>query len=165
MSFSSTLRNVQRSNASLLCIGLDADIRKVPKSLLSQTDPVTAFNKAIIDATKDLVCAYKLNLAFYESLGERSWVTIRETLAHIPAGGITIGDAKRGDIGNTSEMYTKALFDSHSFSACTVHPYMGKDSVLPFAGDPDRGVFVLALPSNPGARDFKNMMGGEKPLT
>jgi len=164
MSFSSRLRNVQRSNASLLCIGLDTDIRKVPKSLLSQADPVTAFNEAIIDATKDLVCAYKLNLAFYESLGERSWVTIRKTLAHVPAGIITIGDAKRGDIGNTSEMYAKALFNSHSFSACTVHPYMGKDSVIPFAGDPDRGVFVLALTSNAGARDFQYLKVRGKPL-
>jgi orotidine-5'-phosphate decarboxylase len=164
MSFSSILRAIQRRNASLLCIGLDTDIRKIPKALLSHPDPITRFNTAIIDATKDLVCAYKLNLAFYESLGERSWATIRETLAQIPAGVVTIGDAKWGDIGNSSEMYAHAMFESFAFSACTVHPYMGEDSVRPFAGHPDRGVFVLALTSNPGARDFQYLRVNGKPL-
>ncbi len=164
MSFARKLRTIQRRTQSLLCIGLDTDVQKIPKFLLSHPDPVIRFNKAIIDATRDLVCAYKLNLAFYESLGERSWVTIRETLAHIPSEVITIGDAKRGDIGNSSGMYARVMFESFGFSACTVHPYMGEDSVLPFAAYPDRGVFILALTSNPGARDFQYLRVKGRPL-
>jgi len=164
MNFAHHLRNVQESHSSLLCIGLDTDRSKLPASLRSEPDPVFAFNRQIIDATSDIVCAYKLNLAFYEALGERGGETLRRTLAQIPEGIITIGDAKRGDIGNTAALYATALFDVFGFGACTVNPYMGGDSVEPFCRNPERGVFLLAVTSNPGARDFQHLRVRGTPL-
>ncbi len=162
--FYEKLRTIQRNNASLLCVGLDPDITKIPRSLLGHSDPVFEFNRRIIDATADLACAFKLNLAFYESLGKGGWETVQRTLAAIPGSLITIGDAKRGDLGNSAEMYTRALFEAHRFSACTVNPYMGEDSVRPFMRDPEHGVFVLAVTSNPGAKDFQYLPVNGKPL-
>ena len=163
-SFYEKLRTIQRKNASLLCIGLDPDITKIPRTLLAHKDPVYEFNKRIIEATSDLACAYKLNLAFYESLGLGGWETIHRTLEEIPEAIITIGDAKRGDIGTSAEMYARALFESHGFSSCTVNPYMGGDSVQPFMKDPNQGVFVLAVTSNAGAKDFQYLTVKGKPL-
>lgn len=164
MRFYTRLRSIQRRNQSLLCIGLDTDVKKIPVSLRSHDDPVVEFNRQIIDATKDLVCAYKLNLAFYEALGEYGWRTIRRTLSHIPEEVVTIGDGKRGDIGNSAEMYARAIGTGLGFTACTLHPYMGKDSVAPFMAKPDQGVFILAVTSNPGARDFQYLKVRGKPL-
>jgi orotidine-5'-phosphate decarboxylase len=164
MNFSATLRSIQRRNNSLLCIGLDSDINKIPKHLRRFDNPVLEFNTRIIEATKDVACAYKLNLAFYEALGEIGWSTVKETLAAIPSDVITIGDAKRGDIGNTAEMYAKSLFVDFGFGAATVHPYMGFDSVEPFIRDEKHGAFVLALTSNPGAKDFEYLKSKDKPL-
>jgi len=164
MTFYDKLRSIQRKNKSLLCIGLDPDIRKLPGGLKRHRDPVYEFNRAIIAATSDLVCAYKLNLAFYESLGEKGWQCIHKTLACIPRGIVTIGDAKRGDIGNSSEMYARALLDDFGFTASTVSPYMGRDSLEPFIKDRRRGAFVLALTSNPGAADFQYLKVGRRPL-
>ncbi len=115
------------------------------------------FNKQIIEATGDLVCAFKMNLAFYEALGGQGWEILRKTLELIPDGVLTIGDGKRGDIGNTSEQYARAIFDQLKFDATTVNPYMGHDSVEPFLKDESRGVFLLALTSNPGSRDFQRL--------
>ena len=132
MNFNRRVRSLQRKTKSLLCIGLDTDLHRIPLFLRSWRDPIVEFNRRIIDATADLVCAYKLNLAFYESTGRGGWGTIHRTLAQIPEGILTIGDAKRGDIGNTAELYAKALFQDFNFSVCTVSPYMGTDSVEPF---------------------------------
>ena len=129
MNFVQRLRKIQRKHKSLLCIGLDTDINKIPEFLFEYGDPVYEFNRRIIDATKDLVCAYKINLAFYESTGEHGWYTVHQTLARIPEEIVTIGDAKRGDIGNSAEMYAKLIVDDYEFAACTVNPYMGEDSV------------------------------------
>jgi orotidine-5'-phosphate decarboxylase len=164
MNFAERLRHSQQHSHSLLCIGLDPDTAKIPQHLLSCKDPVLEFTTRIVEATSDLVCAYKLNLAFYEALGERCWHTLKHTLAAIPADIITIGDAKRGDIGNTATMYAKSLFDELGFTAVTVNPYMGFDAVEPFLTDASRGVFVLALTSNPGAKDFEYLKVREKPL-
>ncbi len=164
MTFYSALRSIQHSNNSLLCIGLDSDLVKLPNHLLRRENPILHFNKQIIEATKDLVCAYKLNLAFYEALGEHYWHTVKETLAAIPSDIITIGDAKRGDIGNTAEMYAKSLRDDFGFTASTVNPYMGFDSVEPFIRHEDHGAFILALTSNSGAKDFEYLNAGTKPL-
>lgn len=164
MNFSKTLHAVQQATNSLVCVGLDSDLTKIPKHLLRFDNPILEFNKCIIEATRDLVCAYKLNLAFYEALGEIGWRTVKETLAVIPSPIITIGDAKRGDIGNTAEMYAKSLFDDFGFSAVTVNPFMGFDAVEPFMRDERRGVFILALTSNPGAKDFEYVKVKEKPL-
>jgi orotidine-5'-phosphate decarboxylase len=162
--FSARLESIQTARNSLLCVGLDTDIAKIPAHLRSSGDPVTEFNRRIIDATQDLACAYKLNLAFYEAAGERGLRSLHATLAAIPSEVITIGDAKRGDIGNTAELYARALFQEFNFSACTVNPYMGTDAVEPFLRDPQRGVFILALTSNPGAKDFQYLRVRERPL-
>jgi orotidine-5'-phosphate decarboxylase len=164
MNFVQRLRKIQRKHKSLLCIGLDTDINKIPEFLFEYGDPVYEFNRRIIDATKDLVCAYKINLAFYESTGEHGWYTVHQTLARIPEEIVTIGDAKRGDIGNSAEMYAKLLVDDYEFAASTVNPYMGEDSVQPFIKNKEQGAFVLALTSNPGARDFQYLKVNGRPL-
>jgi orotidine-5'-phosphate decarboxylase len=142
-------------NNSLVCVGLDTDIRKIPVFLRKEPDPVLAFNRAIIEATADLAQCYKLNLAFYEPLGRSYFDTVKKTLEAIPPDVVTIGDGKRGDIGNTSAMYADALFNGFGFDAATVAPYMGTDSVKPFLAFEDRCVFILALTSNPGSKDFQ----------
>jgi len=164
MTFTDRLRSVQQDRRSLLCIGLDTDATKLPATVMSAADPVVAFNKLIIETTHDLVCAYKLNLAFYEAMGERGWHTLRETLAAIPPDVITIADGKRGDIGNSSELYARSLLTELRFGASTVHPYMGFDSIEPFLRYPEHGVFILALTSNPGAKDFQYLKVNGKPL-
>ena len=117
---------------SFLCVGLDTDLSKIPPFLLKEKDPVFEFNKRIIDATKDYCVAYKPNVAFYEAEGTNGWQTLQKTLDYIPNNIFTIADAKRGDIGNTSELYAKAFFEFYKFDSITVAPYMGSDSVVPF---------------------------------
>ena len=146
-----------KQKQSFLCIGLDTDINKIPKHLLSLDDPVFEFNKEIIDATKDLCVAYKPNIAFYESMGASGWESLRRTLDYIPEDILVIADAKRGDIGNTSRMYAKTFFEQLDFDAVTVAPYMGSDSVIPFLEFSNRWVIVLALTSNEGGLDFQNI--------
>jgi orotidine-5'-phosphate decarboxylase len=140
---------------SYLCVGLDTDITKIPKHLLSHSDPVFEFNKKIIDATKDLCVAYKINTAFYEAMGGKGWETLEKTVHYIPDEHFKIADAKRGDIGNTSSQYAKAFFEAMPFDAITVSPYMGEDSVKPFLEYDGKWVIVLGLTSNSGARDFE----------
>ena len=164
MTFYERLRKAQKRHNSLLCIGLDSDIMKIPGFLSRHEDPIAEFNRRVIDATRDLVCAYKFNLAFYEALGEKGWKTVHRTLAHLQEETITIGDAKRGDIGNSAELYARALFSDYGFSACTVNPYMGSDSVEPFTRNSHQGVFVLAVTSNPGAKDFQYLKVNKRPL-
>jgi orotidine-5'-phosphate decarboxylase len=164
MVFDQQLRSIQRKNNSLLCIGLDSDIRQIPKSLLRYADPITEFNRRIIEATKDLVCAYKLNLAFYEVLGERGWHIVHETLARIPKTIITIGDGKRGDIGNSVERYARLIFEDYKFDAATVNPYMGEDSVMPFLKRKEQCAFILTVTSNKGAKDFQFLKVNGRPL-
>lgn len=164
MNFTRKLRSIQKKHNSLLCIGLDTDINKIPEFLFEFGDPIYEFNRRIIDATRDLVCAYKINLAFYEVTGEHGWYTVHQTLARIPEEIVTIGDAKRGDIGNSSEAYAKLIVDDYEFAACTVNPYMGEDSVKPFMKHAHQGVFVLALTSNPGAADFQYLPVRGRPL-
>lgn len=147
-----------RLKQSFLCIGLDADILKIPSFLKETSDPVFAFNKEIVDATHDLCVAYKPNLAFYESMGVAGWVSLEKTVLYIREKYpdlFLIADAKRGDIGNTSSMYARAFFDHMDFDAVTVAPYMGEDSVKPFLGYIDKWVVLLALTSNKGAADFQ----------
>jgi orotidine-5'-phosphate decarboxylase len=149
---------------SFLCVGLDTDPNKLPKHLLELEDPVFEFNKAIIDATKDYCVAYKPNIAFYESMGEKGWESLRKTLAYIPENIFTIADAKRGDIGNTSSLYARAFFENSNFDSVTVAPYMGEDSVTPFLEYKNKWVILLALTSNKGALDFQQQVlaSGEK---
>ena len=146
-----------KSKRSFLCIGLDTDIKKIPTHLLELEDPVFEFNKQIIDATKDLCVSYKPNIAFYESLGVSGWVSLQKTLDYIPKNIFTIADAKRGDIGNTSNMYARAFFEKMNFDSVTVAPYMGSDSVTPFLEFKDKWAIVLALTSNKGGLDFQKI--------
>jgi orotidine-5'-phosphate decarboxylase len=164
MTFTQRLRQSQERHNSLLCIGLDPDPARLPRPLQGKDDGVLTFNRSIIEATKDVACSYKLNLAFFEAMGEPGWHILRETLALIPRDIITIADGKRGDIGNSSAMYARSIMTDLRFDSATVHPYMGLDSVEPFARNPEQGVFVLALTSNPGAKDFQYMKIGGKPL-
>ena len=151
----SALAEQIRLKKSYLCIGLDTDIQRIPEHLRSLPDPVFAFNKAIIDATKDLCVAYKPNIAFYESMGAKGWESLARTLDYIPDNIFTIADAKRGDIGNTSRLYARAFFETLDFDAVTVAPYMGVDSVAPFLEFDDKWVILLALTSNKGSNDFQ----------
>ncbi|MFM8912376.1 MAG: orotidine-5'-phosphate decarboxylase [Flammeovirgaceae bacterium] len=140
---------------SYLCVGLDTDLDKIPKHLLSTEDPIFEFNKQIIDATQEFAVAYKPNIAFYEALGPRGWGSLKKTLEYIPSECFTIADAKRGDIGNTSALYAKTFFQQMSFDSITVAPYMGEDSVKPFLEFSGKWVILLIHTSNPGSRDFQ----------
>lgn len=146
-----------RERKSYLCIGLDTDIHKIPKHLLSHADPIFAFNKAIIDATKDLCVSYKLNTAFYECQGIRGWESLQRTVEYIPKDIFTIADAKRGDIGNTATYYARTFFETYGFDSVTVAPYMGRDSVEPFLAFPGKWAIVLGLTSNAGSSDFQQL--------
>lgn len=144
-----------KQKKSYLCVGLDTDMRRIPRHLLSASDPVFEFNRQIIDATLDYAIAYKPNLAFYEAEGTRGWESLQRTFNYLPPDVFKIADAKRGDIGNTSEMYARAFFETMGADAITVSPYMGEDSVRPFTGFAGKWVVVLAHTSNPGSRDFQ----------
>lgn len=159
MNFFAKLHRTIEANKSLLCVGLDPDPARMPVSSIIE------FNRAIVEATADLVCAYKPNLAFYEAQGIEGLRALEATLRAIPSHIPTIGDAKRGDIGNTAEMYARALFDVWGFDACTVNAWGGRDALEPFIARADRGIFVWCRSSNPGAADLQDVpvMGeGEK---
>src|SRR5688500_16666307 len=149
-----------RTQQTVLTIGLDTSVSKLPQCVHGD---VLAFNKAIIDATKDLCVSYKVNFAFYESIGVKGWEILEKTIQAIPSTHFIIADAKRGDIGNTSDMYAKAVFDHLGCDAITVSPYMGRDSVKPFYRE-GKWVIILALTSNEGSDDFqqKDLADGRK---
>lgn len=151
------LQSIQKKS-SFLCVGLDTDLDKIPKHLLTKEDPIFEFNKAIVDATADYCIAYKPNLAFYECLGVKGWLSLEKTVNYIRTNypdQFIIADAKRGDIGNTSTMYAAAFFEKMKFDAITVAPYMGVDSVQPFLSYEGKWVILLALTSNKGSKDFQ----------
>lgn len=150
-----------RTKKSYLCVGLDTDITKIPRHLLSSPEPVFEFNKRIIDATKDYCVSYKINTAFYEALGLVGWEAMERTVDYIPSTHFKIADAKRGDIGNTSSQYAKAFFETMNFDAITVAPYMGADSVKPFLEYKDKWTILLGLTSNTGAADFELQPAGD----
>jgi orotidine-5'-phosphate decarboxylase len=149
---------------SYLCVGLDTDIKKIPKHLLSEKDPVFEFNRRIIDATYKHAVACKPNIAFYEAGGLKGWESLQKTMDYLPKDLFTIADAKRGDIGNTSSLYARGFFDKASsgfdFDSVTVAPYMGRDSVQPFLEFKNKWVILLALTSNPGSSDFQFLQSG-----
>lgn len=165
MTRSQLIEQIKRKK-SFLCVGLDPDLKKLPKHILREPDAIFEFNKRIIDATAAYAVAYKPNIAFYEALGPRGWNSLQRTLGYIPKECFTIADAKRGDIGNTSSLYAQAFFDKSSsgmsFDSITVAPYMGRDSVIPFLEFKDKWVILLALTSNEGSSDFQTMMMNPK---
>ncbi|MFC2026976.1 orotidine-5'-phosphate decarboxylase [Chloroflexota bacterium] len=152
MTFIEKLNNATEKNDSLLCIGIDPDPELMPDRL-----SILDFNRAIIDATRDLVCAYKLNFAFYEVFGDEGFGILKRTVGYIPDEIPVIGDAKRGDIGNTARAYARSIFLNLNFDATTVNPYLGFDSIEPFIEYEDKGVFVLCRTSNPSAADFQSL--------
>lgn len=149
---------------SYLCVGLDTDLTKIPAHLQSHPDAIFEFNKAIIDATRDLCVSYKINTAFYEAMGLKGWEAMERTVHYIGNDHFKIADAKRGDIGNTSAQYAKAFFESLPFDAITVAPYMGEDSVKPFLDYQGKWAIVLGLTSNKGAADFELQKTGNEYL-
>ena len=151
------IENIRRKQ-SFLCVGLDTDIKKIPQHLLLEDDPIFAFNQEIIEATAPYCVAYKPNMAFYESLGVQGIMAFEKTVKYLREhhpDQFIIADAKRGDIGNTSEMYARSFFDHIKVDAVTVAPYMGEDSVKPFLLYPEAWVILLALTSNKGSHDFQ----------
>lgn len=165
MNYTALFEQIKKKK-SFLCVGLDSDIAKIPQHLLKAEDPVYEFNKAIINATAAYTIAYKPNIAFYESRGVEGWKSLEKTVEYIRTNYpevFTIADAKRGDIGNTSQMYAKAFLETLNFDSITVAPYMGEDSVTPFIKYEGKWVILLALTSNKGAFDFQFMEeNGEK---
>jgi len=163
VNFIDKLTTAAQKNKSLLCIGLDPDPGRMPDKT-----GVFEFNRAIIEATADLVCAYKPNFAFYEALGNEGIDALKKTVSCIPDNIPVIADAKRGDIGNTAKAYARAIFDNFNFDATTVSPYLGFDSLEPFIQYRDRGVFILCRTSNTGAADFQDLRcevnGKQRPL-
>lgn len=164
MTFREKLLAASRKNNSLLCVGLDTVPSLLPGPFSPEPASVAAFNRAVVEATADLVCAYKPNLAFYEALGIAGMEALARTLEHIPKDVPVIADAKRGDIGNTARAYATAVFDVLGFDAVTVSPYLGRDALQPFLDYADRGIFVLCRTSNPGARDFQDLLIDGRPL-
>lgn len=162
MNFKQKLTTISHNNNSLVCIGLDVDKEKMPKFLFeSSKHPYLEFNKSIIDSTKDLVCAYKLNMAFYEVLGTEGFELLKKTIKHIPKDVVVILDGKRNDIGNTARKYAQTLFETLSADAITVNPYLGKDGVAPFLEYKDKCSFILCRTSNASAGDFQDLAVSE----
>ncbi len=165
MTFADRLCRAQIVSGGLLCVGLDPDPAKLPRDLPDRHAPLLAFNRRIVDATADLAAAYKPQIAFYSALGAEAELAdsvayIRERAPHA----LVILDAKRSDIGNTAEAYAREAFDRYGADAVTVNPYMGEDSVMPFLARPDRGAILLCRTSNPGARDFQDLLIDGQPL-
>lgn len=146
-----------RRKKSLLCVGLDTEEQLLPEHFLDESHPVRAFNEAIVEVTHPYTVAYKLNLAFYEALGDEGWLDLEATIAFIRSKGDTfiIADAKRGDIGNTARKYAEAFFDRLDVDAVTLSPYMGRDSIAPFTGRKGKWAIALGVTSNPGAEDVQ----------
>ncbi|HUS99204.1 MAG TPA: orotidine-5'-phosphate decarboxylase [Candidatus Thermoplasmatota archaeon] len=165
MNWREKLSTITSQNNSLLCVGLDTDKGKIPKFLIEASkNPLLDFNKAIIDATKDLVCAYKLNMAFYEIGGRKGIEALEKTIQYIPRNIVIILDGKRNDIGNTAKNYAQSLFDTLKGDAVTINPYLGKDGIMPFLEYTDKCSFILCRTSNPSAGDFQDLLVSSTPV-
>jgi len=162
--YNEKLKNISSKNKSNLVIGLDTDLSKLPTFILRFNHPVSEFNKLIIESTKNIVVGYKLNVAFYECLGEEGINGIRDAMNIIPADMLKICDAKRGDIDTSAEMYARTYFDIYNFDSITLSPYMGEDAVRPFLERENKLVYILALTSNSGHKDFQKLKVGDKYL-
>ena len=165
MNWREKLSNISYGNNSLLCIGLDSDIERIPKFLLeSSKNPLFDFNKSIVDVTKDLVCAYKLNMAFYEVVGNKGIEALEKTIEYIPHNIFVILDGKRNDIGSTAQKYAQSLFERLKADAVTINPYLGKDGIEPFLQYNEKCSFILCKTSNPSAGDFQDLVVSSSPL-
>lgn len=165
MDFNEKLLKIANKNKSLLCVGLDIDKEKIPKYLFeSSKSPHFEFNKKIIDATKDLVCSYKLNMAFYEVLGKKGIDLLQKTIKYIPKEIIIILDGKRNDIGNTAKIYAKSLYETFKADGVTINPYLGIDGIKPFLDYKNKCSFILCRTSNPSASDLQDLKISNTPL-
>lgn len=171
MDFKTKLQNITKKNNSLVCVGLDSEFSKIPQHLKEKESDIDeilfAFNKAIIDATYDLVCAYKPNSAFYEAQGKDGIKALKKTIHYLQdtyPEVVVILDAKRADTGNTNEGYVKFAYDFLGVDAITLHPYLGKEALKPFLDRTDKGAIILCRTSNPGAGEFQDLKIGDKPL-
>jgi orotidine-5'-phosphate decarboxylase len=144
-----------KQKKTFLCVGLDTDINKLPSHFSKTVDSVIEFNETIIEETHDIAVAYKLNVAFYEAMGAEGWHCLKRTIELLPDNSFIIADAKRGDIGNTAELYARAFFDDLDVNAVTLSPYMGKDSITPFLDYKGKWSILLGLTSNEGSKDFQ----------
>jgi orotidine-5'-phosphate decarboxylase len=158
------LVNIQKNNKSMLCVGLDTDINRLPNHMEPNLESLLEFNRAIIQSTKDVACSYKINFAFYEQYGVEGFQALKATFDMIPENIFTIADAKRGDIGNTSKAYAKSAFEYFNADSVTVNPYMGHDSVMPFLDYKDKMIFLLAITSNNGSTDFQRLVADRKTI-
>lgn len=167
MTFLEKLDKAVTKNDSLLCVGLDSDHQKLPTSIIKKPKPQLTFNKAIVDATADLVCCYKANSAFYEARGGKGLEELRDTVVYIhkkyPDIPVIL-DAKRADIGNTNDGYIDYIFDYLGIDAVTLHPYLGGEALQPFLDLKDKGLIILCRTSNPGASEFQDLIAQDKPL-
>lgn len=164
MKFRERLLRASKANRSLICVGLDFDMDRIPPDVRANDYPIIAFNQAIIEATRDIVNAYKPNVAFYERYAERGWTSLRKTIELIPEDVPVILDVKRGDIGSTAQAYADAYFEDLGADAVTVNPYLGTDSLQPFLNYEDRGVFVVCRTTNPSASEIQNLPVNGAPL-
>lgn len=167
MTFLEKLNRRIETAHSLLCVGLDSDVERLPKRFLKADLPQFAFNKSIIDVTHEFACAYKINFAFYAGRGRSGFVDLGQTMRYLRREYpdiFVIADTKRGDVANSNEGYVVSFFDNFGFDAATVHPYMGRESLLPFLRRKDKGVIVLCRTSNPGAREFQDLKVDGVPL-
>ncbi len=164
MSIREKLYQIQQLNNTMLCVGLDATVEKLPHGFGNSLDELLRFNMEIIEATKDYCCAFKINFGFYERYGSAGYRILEKTREAIPSNHISIADAKRGDIGNTADSYAVSILETMNFDSVTVNPYMGKDTVDAFLRYDNKLVFILALTSNPGSADFQYLTIGSKPL-
>ena len=160
MHFTGKLNNTIDSKNSLLCVGLDPDVSKFPDKVKNHPDALFEFCKAIVESTSSFTSAFKINFAFFEAEGSKGWEALERLTKIIPPEIIKIADAKRADIGNSSQKYAEAILQRLNFDAITVNPYMGKDSIAPFLQWPGKGIFLLALTSNPGSNDFQQLETG-----
>ncbi|MEM1042681.1 MAG: orotidine-5'-phosphate decarboxylase [Bacteroidota bacterium] len=166
MSFTARLRAAQAATRSRVCVGLDPDPARLPQPLRGRplAEAVLAFNRAIIEATADVACAYKPNLAFYEALGADGWRVFEQTVRAVPGDRLVIADAKRGDIGNTARMYAHAFYERAEADAVTVSPYMGSESITPFLETEGRCAFALVATSNPSGAEVQDLVAGGEPV-
>ncbi len=162
--FNTLLAEACRNKNNRLCLGLDLDPDRMAPGSDTSLKGMKAFAQDVINATLDICPVYKLNLAFYERFGSKGYQLMEELVDYIGGRAVTIADGKRGDIGNTSRQYARALFETIGFDAVTVSPYMGRDSILPFIENPEKGVFVLCLTSNPGANDLQTLTSDQRSI-
>lgn len=164
MNFKQRFIQITEAQNSLLCVGLDPDLERLPDCVKSAPDPLFKFCAEIIEATKHVAAAFKPNFAFFEAHGANGWAALEKLVAMMPENVIKLADAKRADIGSTSEMYARAILQNLGFDAVTVNPYLGRDAVEPFLQWPDKGAIILGVTSNPGSKDFQHLQVASGPV-